>query len=55
MKKKDDSNILLKGKSKQPNMDLKALVEDMKITPWRLMQGIKDNKVIISALSQVKA
>ena len=54
-KKKDDSNILLKGKSKRPDVALKALAEDMKITPWRSMQGIRDEKFLISALSQVKA
>ena len=36
-------------------MALKTLVEDMKITQWRSMKGIKDEKIVISALSRVKA
>ena len=34
---------------------MKALSDEMKITYWRSMQGIKDEKVILSTLSRVKA
>ena len=51
LKAKDDSNILLKGQSKRTDVVMKALSDEMKITYWRSMQGIKDEKVILSTLS----
>ena len=34
--------------------DIKNLPEDMTITPWRTMQGVKDETLIATILSQVK-
>ena len=35
--------------------DLKQLPEDMTITLWRPMQGVKDEKVVKTILSRVKS
>ena len=34
--------------------DIKNLPEDMTITPWRTMQGVKDETLIATILSWVK-
>ena len=33
---------------------MKQLPEDMTITPWRKMQGVKDEKLVKSILAHVK-
>ena len=55
LKVKDDSNIMLKRQRKRAYVAMKALLDEMKITIWRSMQGIKDKKVILSILAPVKA
>ena len=55
LKVKDDLNIMLKGQSKRIDVAMKALSDEMKITYWRSMQGIRDEKVILSTLARVKA
>jgi len=35
--------------------DVKNLPEDMTITPWRTMQGVKDETLIATILSRVKS
>ena len=34
---------------------IKNLPDDMTITPWRSIQGVKDDKLIISILSHVRS
>ena len=34
---------------------MKQLPEDMIITPWRKIQGVKDDKLVKSILSHVKS
>ena len=35
--------------------DIKNLPDDMTITPWRSIQGVKDDKLIITILSCVRS
>lgn len=35
--------------------EMKQPPEDMTITPWRTMQGVKDEKLVKSVLSRVKS
>ena len=35
--------------------EMKQLPEDMTITPWRTMQGVKDDKLVKSVLARVKS
>ena len=44
---------LICGTSKT-SPDIKNLLDDMTITPWRSIQGVKDDKLIISILSRVR-
>lgn len=46
---------MLKGESKRVDVAMKALSDEMKIIVWRSMQGIRDEKVILSTLAWVKA
>ena len=34
---------------------MKQLPEDMTITPWRAMQGVKDEKIVKAILSHVRS
>ena len=34
---------------------MKQLQEDMTNTPWRIMQGVKDEKIVKSVMSRVKS
>ena len=34
---------------------MKQLPEDMTITPWREMQGVKDEKIVKTILSRVRS
>ena len=34
---------------------MKKILEDMTITPWRTMQGVKDEKLVKSVMSSVKS
>ena len=36
-------------------LEIKLLLEDMNITPWRSMQGVKDEKLVKTILSHVKS
>ena len=36
-------------------LDIKNLLNDMTITPWRSIQGVKDDKLIITILSCVRS
>jgi hypothetical protein len=35
--------------------DIKNIPDDMTITPWRSIQGVKDDKLIITILSHVRS
>ena len=41
--------------AKKINLTIKEAVDDMKLTPWRFMQGIKDAQLLVSVLSRVVA
>jgi len=34
---------------------MKQLPEDMTITPWRALQGVKDEKIVKAILSRVRS
>ncbi len=34
---------------------MKQLLEDMAITPWRALQGVKDEKIVKAILSRVRS
>jgi hypothetical protein len=36
-------------------LDIKNLPDDITITPWRSIQGVKDDKLIIPILSRVRS
>jgi hypothetical protein len=35
--------------------EIKNIPDDMTITPWRSIQGVKDNKIIINILSHIRS
>jgi hypothetical protein len=45
---------LISGTSKIGS-DIKNIPDDMTITPWRSIQGVKDDKLIITILSCVRS
>ena len=45
----------LKSKSRKSDLVIEELAEYMKLLPWRSLQGIKDDKLLISASSRVAA
>ena len=45
---------LICGTSKSGS-DIKNIPDDMTITPWRSIQGVKDDKLIITILSCVRS
>ena len=42
-------------KSYKSDLVIEELVEDMKLLPWRSLQGIKDDKLLISILFRAVA
>ena len=55
-KGKIDPQVEIKLKSKgKSDLVIEELAEDMKLLPWRSLQGIKDDWLLISMLSQVVA
>ncbi|MCO5603690.1 hypothetical protein L7F22_057841, partial [Adiantum nelumboides] len=48
------SHASLKGKGVSKEDSPKPIPEDMKITPWRQLQGIREKSLIIAILSRVK-
>ena len=46
----------MKGaKGKKLDYTIEEVAEDMKLTPWRSLQGIKDETLLVSVLSRVLA
>ena len=41
--------------AKKIDLTIKEAADDMKLTPWRSMQGIKDKQLLVSILSIVVA
>ena len=51
-----DPQVEIKSKSKgKSDLVIKELAEDMKLLPWRSLQGIKDDRLLIPVLSRVVA
>lgn len=48
------SKPLICGNSKSA-LEMKQLLDDMTITPWRAMQGVKDEKIVKTILSRVRS
>ena len=48
------SNAYFKGKGASKETSLKPIPKDMKITPWRQLQGIREKSLILGVLSRVK-
>ena len=42
-------------KSRKSDLIIEELPEDMKLLPWRSLQGIKDERLLVSVLSRVAA
>ena len=53
-KGKVDPHVEVKGtKGKKTDYTIEEAAEDMKLTPWRALQGIKDETLLVSVLSRV--
>ncbi|KAH6555676.1 hypothetical protein KP509_1Z236600 [Ceratopteris richardii] len=52
-KSRPDPQVDLKGKGRKVDLSIEEACEDMKLTPWRALQGIKDDTLIISTLLRV--
>mgnify|MGYP000382597286 FL=1 len=53
-KGKIDPQVEAKGtKGKRTDYTIEEAAEDMKLTPWRALQGIKDETLLVSVLSRV--
>ena len=53
-KGKVDPQVEVKGiKGKKIDYTIEEAAEDMKLTPWRALQGIKDETLLVSVLSRV--
>ena len=45
----------IKSKSCKSDLLIEELAEDMKLLPWRSLQGIKDDRLLIFVLLRVSA
>ena len=55
-KGKVDPQLELKSTAaKKIDLAIEEAADDMKLTPWRSMQGIKDEQLLVSVLSRVVA
>ena len=55
-KGKVDPQMELKSiAAKKIDLTIEEAADDMKLTPWRSMQGIKDEQLLVSVLSRVVA
>ena len=52
-KEKWDPQIEMKSKSRKSDLIIEELPEDMKLLLWRSLQGIKDERLLVSVLSRV--
>ena len=54
-KAKLDPQVEMKSKPRKSDLIIEELPEDMKLLPWRSLQGIKEERLLVSVLSQVAA
>ena len=55
-KGKVDPQLELKSTTaKKIDLTIEEAADDMKLTPWRAMQGIKEEQLLVSVLSRVVA
>ena len=54
-KEKLDPHVEMKSKLRKSDLIIEELLEDMKLLPWRFLQGIKDETLLVSMLSRVSA
>ena len=55
-KGKVDLQLELKSTAaKKIDLTIEEAADDMKLTPWRAMQGIKEEQLLVSVLSRVVA
>ena len=54
-KVKLDSQVEMKSKSRKSDFIIEELPEDMKLLPWWSLQGINDERLLVSILSRVAA
>ena len=54
-KAKLDPQVEIKSKSRKSDLVIEELAEDMTMLPWRSLQGIKDDRLLIFVLSRVAA
>ena len=54
-KAKIDPQVEKKAKSGKSDLIIEELPKDMKLLPWRSLQGIKDDRLLIFVLSRVAA
>ena len=47
--------VEMKSKSRKSDLIIEWLLEEMKLLPWRSLQGIKDESLLESVLSRVDA
>ena len=54
-KEKLDPQVEMKSKSRKSDLIIEELPEDIKLLPWQSLQGIKDERLLVSVLSRVVA
>ena len=54
-KAKLNPQVEMKSKSRKSDLVIEELIEDMKLLPWRSLQGIKDDRLLISVMSTLAA
>ena len=50
-----DPQVEIKSKSHKSDLVTEELAKDVKLLPWRSLQGIKDDRLLITELSRVTA
>ena len=50
-----DPHVEMKSKSHKCDLIIEELPKDMKLLQWRSLQGIKDERLLVSVLSRVAA
>ena len=54
-KAKLDPQVEMKSKSRKSDLIIEELPEDIKFLPWRSLQGMKDERLLVFFLSRVVA
>ena len=52
-KAKLDPQVEMKSKSRKSDFIIENIPEDMKLLPWWSLKGIKDERLLVSVLSEV--